>query len=366
MNAHRMKQSALVFAALIFLAQAGRANEAAPRLSTVIQLLQTNLSGLSDRQIEEAAISGLVRQLGPGILIETNGAPSVPESLQARTYGDFAYVRVTRVTAGLGTILAQTVKSLASTNKLKGLVLDLRFAQGDDYMASSEASNVFISQERPLLTWAGGSSKSVANPEAVTLPLAILVNRETSGAAEALGALLRDAHAGLLIGARTAGLAVIYKEFPLGDGRFLKIAGTPVELAGQGPLPPGGLSPDITLALSSAEEKPYYSNPYYAPSALSASSTNVSSPDDDEIAANHRLNEAELVRMQRQGQQPFLDTPPSPSKSPRKLNEAELVRQRKGVIAGSEPAASSVLTDPALSRALDLLKGLAVVRSKPS
>jgi hypothetical protein len=88
--------------------------------------------------------------------------------------------------------------------------------------------------------------------------------------------------------------------------------------------------------------------------------------DDEDIAASgHRLNEAELVRRQKLGVVPEEAISEEPA-TRRRMNEAELIRERRGGIAGQESARTRPLTDPALLRALDLLKALAVVRTKPA
>ena len=70
---------------------------------------------------------------------------------------------------------AQT--ALAVSNKIAGTVLDLRFADGDDLDSAKAAADLFASKK---------------------LPLAILVNGQTSGAAATLAAELREARAGLI------------------------------------------------------------------------------------------------------------------------------------------------------------------------
>jgi hypothetical protein len=320
--------------------------------------------------MEDAAIAGLARELRPRVLFENaeTASGSKVDSLPATLFGDFARLRIARVDPGLDAMLSRTIKAIAATNHLKGLVLDLRFAAGEDYAAAGAAASVFLSQERPLLEWNGGSAKSAASPEAVSLPLVVLINKETTGAAEALAAVLRDARSGLLIGGRTAGQGVTYKEFALGGGRVLKIAGAPVEIPGQGPLPTNGLGPDIVVNTTPALERAYYADPYLA--SLQSSSyrpaPNSSFLDEDDLAASsHRVNEAELVRLQKAGVSPE-EAAAGEAIPPRRLNEAELVREKRGGIAGPGVVRPRPVTDPALLRALDLLKGLSVVGSKPA
>lgn len=133
-------------------------------------------------------------------------------------------------------------------------------------------------------------------------PLVILVNSQTRGAAAALAAQLRTADAAVLIGSTN---------------------------------PPGLLSPDIAVATDLDDEKKFQDNPFF---------TNAANPAGALSATNNLLA--------------FVDH----------TSEAELVRKRikdgddDGDITTprTEPA-QPVIHDPALARAVDLLKALAVL-----
>jgi C-terminal processing protease CtpA/Prc len=243
---------------------------------------------------------------------------------------------------GLGKELAEAIRKLATTNRLEGLVVDLRYAAGRDLSAAGAAADPFISEERKLLDWDNGSASSTAKTNAFAEPVAVLVNARTAGAAEALAAILRQAQVGLLLGAPTAGQAAVQKEFDLGAGYRLRLAVAQLRLADGQAIPLNGLTPDIQVKVSPEDEPQYYADAYKVIARAGPALAAVS-PGQAGSATNRpaRLTEADLVRMKREGLDPNVDTPP-----PRK------------------PAAPDkpVVTDPTLLRALDLLKGLAVVR----
>jgi hypothetical protein len=179
----------------------------------------------------------------------------------------------------------------------------------------------------------------------------LLANRKTSGAAEALAGMMRQAEIGLLLGSKTAGQASIAKEFELSNGQRLRVGTTPVRLANGKFLPASGIAPDIAVDLSSEDELAYYGDAYRSLvrsnrlAGIMSGFTNEASP----TLSNRRprrINEAELVRMQREGESIDFST---------NSNQREA--------GGGAPT----LQDPVLSRALDLLKGLAVVQQfRPS
>jgi len=220
-------------------------------------------------------------------------------------------------------------------------VLDLRFANGFDYSAAAKAAEVFLKEGGLLLTWEGGEARASANDNAITLPTMLVVNSQTRGAAEALAAVLRASKSALVVGGGTAGEARVYREHALPDGRKVRIAAGEVRLAipnAGGTMPAEGIVPDIKVTVAPADERKYLDDPFRVLAATAngdgVTVTGAETP-------RRRINEAELVRMQREGVlDPEEPLPPPAEKSARK----PLVR------------------DPALAAALDLLKALSIAR----
>jgi hypothetical protein len=95
------------------------------------------------------------------------------------------YLRVSQTDTNLPQEIQSVINHWEATNKIAGIAVDLRFANGSD----------------------SGSVKSTeAVLEAEKLPLAILVNAQTSGDAAALADDLRAANAGLVFGSATGSL----------------------------------------------------------------------------------------------------------------------------------------------------------------
>ncbi len=206
--------------------------------------------------------------------------------------GNVAYLRVGQVGKNLADEIRAAQNALAVSNKIAGTVLDLRFADGDGLDSAKAVADLFASKK---------------------LPLAILVNGQTRGAAAALASELRAAHDGLIFES-VAGSAQTNRET--------------TALA----------QPDIVVAIGEEDERTLMENPYA-----------VAAPDDTNspAATNNLL--------------PFVDH----------TSEADLVRAKikDGEEDESLPTARQTeppkpfIRDPVLARAVDLIKGLAIVRA---
>ncbi len=317
----------------------------------VYDLVREHAGGISEADLNRAAVKGLMEELGPRVSLVTNkpaeSRPTVPPIVKSNLFeGDIAYVRIARVEPGLAQAIRSACQELKGSNKLSGIVLDLRYSDGDDYQAAADTVDVFLRKEQPLLNWGNGTVQSKAKNDAITVPVAALVNHFTAGAAEALAAAIRQTGAGLILGNRTAGQAMVSKEYPLKNGQRLRIATARIEVGDTATLSPDGVKPDIDVRVGAEDERTYYADAFKV------------------------IPRQELVRNSLSSTNPAATTNRA---SRRRFNEAELVRERKEG-ASFDPDSSDtdsepdkpVVHDPALARALDLLKGLAVVRNSSS
>jgi hypothetical protein len=192
---------------------------------------------------------------------------------------DVVYLRVGMVGKTLAAEIQSAQNDLA-TNKIAGTILDLRFANGDDSDAAKTAADLFMSKK---------------------LPLAILVNGETRGAAGNLATDLQTARAGLIFGGSTE------------------------------------IKPDIAVAVKTEDEKKFFENPY---ASLSLVETNSSAGTNDFATFIDHTSEADLVRAQIKDGDEDENSAPAARPAP----------------------AKPVIRDPVLARAVDLIKALAVIR----
>jgi hypothetical protein len=314
----------------------------APDFQQVYELLRANLAGVSDTQLNSATVKGLLKELhgratlvgGPAKMASSQSEPELIKS--AILENDVAYLRVGQVEDSLPNQMDAAYRRLAATHKIAGVALDLRFSGGNDYAAAVAAADLFVTKKVPLLKWDNEVADSHPAQKPIPGPLMVLVNGRTRGAAEALAAALREADAGLIIGNPIADPAMTTRDFPLKNGERLRIAANPVKL-GDGVMI-SSVSPDIAVKVSLDDERAYLKNPY----ATLAQNENSSTVDtNDFLAFVDHTSEADLVRQ--------------------KLKDGEDIGATVPVPTNSKSPLQPVIQDPVLARALDLIKGLAIV-----
>ena len=332
---------------------AGPANDP-PQFDEVYLLLRAHLNGTSEADLNRAAVDGLLAQLKSSAMLigpapAGEAAPADSALGDSIIYDDsYAYFRVLKVETNLARELISSYRELAATNKskIKGVVLDLRFAGGADFAAAAAAADCFLDTAQPLLEFGGVMARSTKKDNAISVPLAALINSNTSEAAEGPG----------------GGLAANQRRAAPGE---------PDRGPGQ---PLQGISADQRRPVARRRGR------HQAGRRLGF----------------HRRHQARYRGENKSGRGKSLLGAPLPSARPgrhrpthrgrtspqsltqtnagvfRRFNEAELVReQRDGADLEAEFSVGGrfqtdpnlkIVRDPALARALDLLKGLAVVQ----
>ena len=330
-----------VVAVMTWAVASARAEEPAG-FQEVFSLIRSNLVGVSEAELDRAAVQGLLQQLQGRVVLLTNGTAGgggkVSESLIGRTNvleDAFGYVRVDRVEKGLAGQLVAAHEKLNAAKRLKGLIVDLRFAGGLDYLAAVAAAEKFLAGDKPLLQIEGKVLRSTATNVAVAGPLVVLVNHETTAAAETLAAILRKANAAMIIGGATPGQAGVFMEYPLKNGQRLRLASGMVRLGDGTALTGAGLKPDVSVEVKADEERAYVADPFTNLTPVVATKNGAAA------APRHRMNEAELVRRQREGQN----------------------TEEDDFVGSGGDKGRQIMRDPALARAVDILKGIVLLKA---
>ena len=151
----------------------------------------------------------------------TRGAVVLPKPEIQILEQQIGYIKVNAL-QGQAEALQAAIKDVTKRGATK-IILDLRGSAGDDFAAGVEAANYFL--KSGTIAKVIGRKENVletleAKPEKMItdLPLSVIVDTSTAGAAEILAAAIQDNKRGDLIGERTFGIGSRQQLFPLEDG----------------------------------------------------------------------------------------------------------------------------------------------------
>jgi hypothetical protein len=307
------------------------------KLVSLLKERYADRSAVTDAKLNEAMVRGILDAFGNRARIVEGDAPTAnaPETVARAEAigGTIGYVRFLVIDGNSAAALDKKLEELGGA-KLAGVVLDLRFAGGDNFSHAAAVASRFTAKGAKLFTVneiASGKSQDYSNAdfEGATMPIAVLVNAQTRGAAEAIAGALRAHDRCIVIGNATAGLAAVFTDFPLDEKRKLRLATSRVEFAEGIAAFPSGLAPDVKVDLAeSVEREVLLTNP------PKKSFTEIFAP----RAVTGRMNEAELVKQHRGEATTLLQPTGAPRERPEEIK------------------------DTVLQRAVDLLRGVAALR----
>src|SRR6516165_5941665 len=235
-------------------------------LQQVIEQLRSNYvdaNALTNQEINEATVVGLISKLGPGATIETKAesekaSPNRPFKTDL-IQKQFGYVRLGSLAAGN---LAQLDDALTNlrTKGATGIILDLRtMPPGCEFDLAAAIADRFIPKGKVLFKLVGSREGSdrvfTSNSDPIfSGPVATLVSSDNAGTAEAIAGVLRSQIHSLIFGQKTSGRAVEYAHYPLEDQLVLKVAVSELVIPGSARIFPDGLTPDIDVPFSKQQQ----------------------------------------------------------------------------------------------------------------
>ena len=214
-------------------------------------------SKIDDTELARARVQGLLERLAPGATLLPTAPQSTDESpfrfevLDSRV----GYVRLGSLSASHLGELDAALQTLESKS-LPAAIIDLRAtAPGSDFELAAKICERFCPKGRVLFTVkraASGQEMILTSKQDPRFRgvLVVLVDTDTSGAAEVIAAVLRTQAKALVIGQRTRGEAVEFSEIPLPSGKRLRVAVAEVALPDNVRVFPGGVQPDVAVEVS--------------------------------------------------------------------------------------------------------------------
>lgn len=188
--------------------------------------IKNHLAGEPGSRLEMTIIR--TRKIEPQKVTVVRDAVALP-AVQEQMNGDVGIVKAQVLTRGKAQEIADKIKSLQKKGAKK-LVLDLRYNSEGDEEEGVAVANLFLSkgaigslqgQKFDKVSYTADPQKKITD-----LPLVVLVNRGTAGAAELVASAIQDNSRGDIVGDKTFGEGSIQKliEVPDGSALILSIA----------------------------------------------------------------------------------------------------------------------------------------------
>jgi carboxyl-terminal processing protease len=164
------------------------------------------------------------RKAEPQKVVITRDVVGVPPVTDKMMEDGIGYLKVEALTKGKSQEIASKIKSLEKSGAKK-ILLDVRYCAEGDESEGIAAANLFLNhgtitylqgQKYPRQAFNADPAKAITN-----LPVAVLVNRGTSGPAEIIAAAILENARGDIVGDKTFGDGSLQKTLELPDGGAL-------------------------------------------------------------------------------------------------------------------------------------------------
>ena len=218
-------------------------------MGTALAEIRSSLSGDPGSQVNLTVIRP--RKADPLKLTATRATITIPPPSSKLLENGVGYIKVDALNKGKSEQIASTIKDLEKQGARK-LVLDLRnVAEGPEEEGVATA-NLFLDhgtiaylegQKYPRQTYNAEPGKAITK-----LPVAVLVNRSTSGAAEIVAAALMENARGDVVGAKTWGEGSVQKLIEIPDGSALILSVAKYYTPGGKAIQDNAVTPNVVVA----------------------------------------------------------------------------------------------------------------------
>jgi len=250
------------YAAIVSIIPGGPADKAGLASGDIIETVE----GLSSHDLSLAAVKNHLsgepgsrleltiirtRKIEPQkmtVVRDTISLPAVQEQMLADNVG---VVKSAVLTKGKAQDIAEKIKSLQKKGAKK-LVLDLRNDSEGDEEEGVAVANLFLGkgnigslqgQKFEKVTYTADPQKKITD-----LPLVVLVNRGTSGAAELVASAIQDNQRGDVVGDKTFGEGSVQKLIEVPDGSALILSVAKYYTANGKVIQDTGITPNVLVA----------------------------------------------------------------------------------------------------------------------
>lgn len=142
---------------------------------------------------------------------------------------DIGYILLSGFTQNAANDFREAFQRLQASQKLKGLIIDLRGNGGGLLNEAVDIANLFVNKNELIVSTKGKSPDRTSihrtrfAPLDLNIPIAVLVNEASASASEILAGSLQDLDRAVVVGQKTFGKGLVQNVVPLSYGTQLKI-----------------------------------------------------------------------------------------------------------------------------------------------
>lgn len=211
----------------------------------------------SDIKGEEGTKLALtLRREGEDYSVEVTRKSTATSTVNHRLIGDYGYIKIEDFDKSTVNDFKYAVSDLRSKNAL-GLIFDVR-SNSDGVMETAVEILDYLLPEGTLATEINrrGELKNVytSDNNFIDIPMVVLINGETSSAAELFACDLRDFKVAELVGQTTFGKGTVQTAFPLKDGSAIKLTTAHFNPSNGINFDSVGIKPDYEVALTTEQQ----------------------------------------------------------------------------------------------------------------
>jgi carboxyl-terminal processing protease len=252
------------YAAIVSVIPGGPADKAGLNSGDIIETVE----GLSTHDLSLAAVKNHMvgepgsrleltiirtRKIEPQKITVVRDVVALPAVTEQLVGDNVGIIKTQVLTKGKAAEVAEKIKSLQKKGAKK-LVLDLRYNSEGDEEEGVALANLFLGkgnigslqgQKFEKVTYAADPQKKITD-----LPLVVLVNRGTAGAAELVAAAIQDNARGDVLGDKTFGEGSVQKLIEVPDGSALILSVAKYYTSNGKIIQDTGITPNILVASS--------------------------------------------------------------------------------------------------------------------
>ncbi|MBR5296194.1 MAG: S41 family peptidase, partial [Clostridia bacterium] len=172
-----------------------------------------------------------------------------PNSLDYHVIGDMGYVQIFAFDDGLKEGFDSILSELVS-REVHGIIFDVRNTSGGNASAAIYALDKLLPKGNLVYTLDQKGEKETfsSDKDCISLPFAVLINKNTSFAAEIFAAVMKDYDA-VLVGETTYGKSIEQKVLTLSGGSALLLSNKSYTPCSSPSFENSGVEPDVVCAL---------------------------------------------------------------------------------------------------------------------